>query len=284
MNFAKSLTITVTLLITFGCEPEESAPIEPYIESVKFYHDFDKTLKKDTINLTINFRDGDFDLGLDPSDPAHQAPPFHAINYFQLKNGKLIPRPQSYNVDLMSEIVKLEDSGKFVTYQIAQTQLDTPEPYSCASYRESEVLIDRIPDQNNLTIDDTIIYHGEPLYHVRDTFLFERNPNHYNLHVDFLVEANGTFEKVDWEKSICGTFDARFTPMDGLAPGATTNAFVFLLNRLSETRGQIGYNIAPNYPLFHNTFQGQRLKARVTIVDRALHISNEVESDPILIK
>ncbi len=104
---------------------------------------------------------------------------------------------------------------------------------------------------------------------VTDTLYFELNPNHYNIEVDFLVKnGDGTFTEFDWREEFdypnCGgTFDGRFPILYKEETG-------------SPLEGKIRYGMVS--PGFKALFSIKTLKLRVQIKDRALNLSNIVET------
>ncbi len=148
----------------------------------------------------------------------------------------------------------IKGDGTPVTYKDKRTNPDFSDlpdfvkPYSCINW-----------EVRTLTS-------GGPV----DTLYFELNPDHYNMEVDFLVKnpVNGSFEEFDWSTAFdypfCGgTFDGRFPILFKDRPG-------------SPLEGVIRYGMGSTG--FKVLFSTKTLKLRVKIKDRALHVSNEIET------
>lgn len=93
-----------------------------------------------------------------------------------------------------------------------------------------------------------------------------KNKFHHNYFIETLVEENGKFVPLNLNFSFNGRFpllnpDGKVRPLEGDLVYTIDDFFVYYL------------------PL---TFQsGDRMKFRVSIADRALNISNTVETDPV---
>lgn len=71
-------------------EPPQYSPI-PAIEFEDIiFKDVSNTSDPDSLIITLRFKDGDGDLGLDPNDPADKAPPYNNKYYVLLPDGSLI--------------------------------------------------------------------------------------------------------------------------------------------------------------------------------------------------
>lgn len=134
----------------------------------------------------------------------------------------------------------LTPTGKYI--EISDS--DTLPPYSCKNYIEEQV-------------------GGDPEI---DTVLIKRNPNHYNIFVDFLVkQPDGSFQEYDFtQHKNCTGNNGIFPPLDPE-------------NYSGPIEGTLSYNIRNDFPL-----EDQTIKFRVQIQDRALNKSNIVESEEIL--
>jgi hypothetical protein len=106
---------------------------------------------------------------------------------------------------------------------------------------------------------------------VNDTVYFELNPNHFNIFVQFFVKQNdGTFKEFNWLTEFkfpnCGiAFHGRF-------PVLSKN-----LERKIPLEGTLRYGLASTG--FKVLFGAKTLKLRVWIQDRALNVSNTVETN-----
>lgn len=237
--------LALFLLSCFDPPEYSNIPAIEY-ESVSFV-DVTNVSDPDSLILVVRFKDGDGDMGLDANNPNDTLFPFQSRTFFDtIRNS---------NVGYYFPFV----DGGFITYQTYRTdrygwkpklKYDTlppfSKPYNCVNW---EIL----------SIENQV-----------DTFYFERNPNHYNIQVDFLVKnPNGTFTEFDWTKEFaypqCGiTFDGRF-------PVLSKD-----LSRSAALDGKIRYGMASTG--FNILFSIKTLKLRVTVYDRALNNSNTVET------
>lgn len=222
-------------------EPPVYSPVPAIeFESVSFV-DVTNVSNPDSLILVVRFKDGDGDMGLDANDPMDTLWPYHARAFFDT-----IPNSTDryYYPGGLDNI--------YITYKTKRTipRYDTlPEfvkPFNCINWTIMSV--------NNKV----------------DTFYYQRNPNHYNIFVDFLVKNNdGSFSEFDWTTEFaypqCGlTFDGRF-PL--LSKDAATNAA--LDGRIRYAMQSTGFMIL---------FSIKTLKLRVTIQDRKLNKSNTIET------
>lgn len=107
---------------------------------------------------------------------------------------------------------------------------------------------------------------------ILDTVYVEVNPNSFNIEVDFFLKRNGEYEEFNWRREFgpfsCITFDGRYPPL---------NSAEFerpLAGSLSYSMISSGF-----LPLFGN----DTLQLRVLIRDRALNVSNTVESPDFIV-
>lgn len=227
----------IALLLASCFEPPvySKVPAIEY-ESVSFV-DVSNPSDPDSLILTVKFKDGDGDMGLDPNDPNDTLFPYHSRAFFDTLGFQ-------YYYPAFDPL--------FLTYKTKRTieQFDTlpafVKPYNCVNW---EILT-----SNNKV----------------DTFYFQKNPNHYNIFVDFLVKNNdGTWKEFDWTQEFaypqCGlTFDGRF-------PVLSKD-----LSRDAALDGRIRYAMPSTG--FSILFSIKTLKLRVMIQDRKLNRSNTVET------
>ena len=287
--------LTGMLAFTIGCEEDEpDYPVEPFIEFKSLT--FKNTLainNYDTLKLTINYRDGDGDLGLNYSEIN---PPFHSRNYFLAKDGVLFPVGIYNGITnenpprIFSPVLEVQpdQNGKLATSLTRDLGYDLPPlefPYTCSNYTgldDSLYLLrkdDRILDATHTITKVIPIGNTELLKISGSNFYFEINPNYYTMLVDFLVEQpDGSFQEFDWRKEFCTTFDGRFPVVSTLPKGLSVSG-PFDMRKKSKWEGSITYNMASIG--FIPLFQGKRVKLSVSIKDRALHDSNVIETNVI---
>ena len=107
---------------------------------------------------------------------------------------------------------------------------------------------------------------------ISDTVYVEINQNSFNIEVDFFLKQDGQYEEFDWRREFgqfsCITFDGRYPPLN------TAEFERPLAGSLSYTMLSSGF-----LPLFGN----DTLQLRIEIKDKALNISNTVESPDFIV-
>ncbi len=242
------LSGALTLLLASCFDPPQYSPVPTIeFESISFT-DVPNPSDPDSLILTIRFKDGDGDMGLDANDPTDTLYPYQNRTFF--------------------DTIKTSNAGyyfplkdvKFITYETWRTQR--------YGWKEKKLAYDTLPEFKNpyncvnwqiLTIDNKI-----------DTFYFELNRDHHNIFVEFLVKNNdGSFSEFNWTEEFaypqCGiTFDGRF-------PILSKD-----LSRKSALDGKIRYGMPSTGFLI--LFSIKTLKLRITIQDRTLNKSNTIET------
>jgi len=157
------------------------APEFPAIPEITFndivFKEVTDPSSADTLILTINFKDGDGDLGLDDSETGK---PYNDKYYYRFQDGSFV----SYKTKRMLAGTANDTLPDFVT------------PYNCINW-------DVITDPNS----------GK----VTDTLYFTLNPYHYNIFVDFYIQQpDKSFALYDWTREFIypncqvNGFDGRF--------------------------------------------------------------------------
>ncbi|MFZ5970634.1 MAG: hypothetical protein ACOYXA_03490 [Bacteroidota bacterium] len=172
------LLIFVSLGMLSCFDPPEY-PIQPEIEFrdvvFKQYPD-----NEDSLIVELFFRDGDGDLGLQPSETGC---------YGSEEN------PICYNEKFNFTVTEGPNAGKRLNYAIKRTDPlfaslpDYVKPFDCINWEL---------ERNSAN-------------QVIDTVYIELNPNHYNIFVDYLVkQPDGSFKEFDFREEFCSTYDGRF--------------------------------------------------------------------------
>jgi hypothetical protein len=280
MKVIKGLAILSFFSVLLGsCFDPPEFPAQPEIGFQEIiFKDVVDNRDPDTLILTITFKDGDGDLGLDPENPEHLTTPYNNSDYFQTNStGELLP----ISVDV-GEVTGDDGNGRFVelldvadptigTFAFFSNRRDPnyasvlPD-FTCTDYDYREFVIlasDSLALGEFTSIEDTLTSQGsnDIYYLVKDSLYAVLNPNHYNIEVDFLVKEGSTFVEFDWRKEFCTTFDGRFPILSD-----SRNALDGTLKYNMESRG------------FKILFGNKTLKLRIQIKDRALNRSNIVES------
>jgi hypothetical protein len=247
--------------------------------------------------VSVNFKDGDGDLGLSATAPDDVRDPFHDINFFANDNGQLFPLVPNLVPDFTGyTLAKSKKTPQNSFYEILEPTKRTGEmitaqsrnegfpslppyvdPYKCAVYKESYLNKNDLPDtvfiykdlryliKNKATIVDSLVRDGSPntyWYAVVDNFYIQPNLGQYNMYVKFFIKQNdGSFVEYDFAAEFCETHNGRF-------PRLADN------DRALE--GEINYSMVSTG--FSAIFGNKTLKLQVTIYDRALNASNTVET------
>ncbi len=296
MKLIKGLGLLSFLAIATGsCFDPPEFPAKPQIEfaGIEFIETPDPS-DFDSLNLYINFKDGDGDLGLSAQDLRHISAPFHYANFYQENNGKVEPiATEAGFIDSYEfELLQITDAnrGKLVTYRTRENPdysfLPPGETCGSAVMRNYEYLGGPIGDIDNprnntgrrlliraadkAVVGESVLLvdsfpQSSPMYYqIRDTLYYTPNPTHNNIEVEFLVKdptAPGGFQKFDWYKEYCQTFDGRFT---------------ILSDGENAVDGNLRYSMTSTG--FKINFSIKTLKLRVKIRDRALNESNVIET------
>ncbi|MFZ1806019.1 MAG: hypothetical protein WAU36_02290 [Cyclobacteriaceae bacterium] len=155
--------------------PEYSNTPEIEFENIVFKETPDLS-DADSLILFIKFRDGDGNLGLQPSELGCNED--LSICYNEKFYFKLVEGDQAVNYAVKR----------------ANPDLDLPDytpPFDCTNWE--------------------LVFDNSSTPQVIDTVYFELNPDHYNIFLDFLVKQNdGSFQEFDWRTEFCSTYDGRF--------------------------------------------------------------------------
>ncbi len=283
-----SLLATISFLISCNDDDKEpDYPIEPYIEfaDIKFIEG--SGAFKDSLILNFHFRDGDMDLGLDEDMPSDYDFPYHPINYFLENNGglsmvtttKQIGYPPFLNVpsDQHGKLVTVRTRGKDGYHFLPE--------FNCYNYNFDSVYVlesnKEIFDESYNLIRSTSNPEG---YQLLDTFYYEMNENYFNILVDFLVkQPDGSFTQYDLQKETCDPvgFNGRFQRITGIKKGIVSKSGPFKIKGYSSKDGALQYDMESTG--LRIVFASKTIKLRIKIKDRALHDSNVIESNEILI-
>jgi hypothetical protein len=233
--------------------PEYPATPQITFNKIKFIDTPDVgALVADTLALSIDFKDGDGDIGFSDADlqltPATKS---YVEHYYFDKSGQRWAISDATN---LSQSVNQNDINLYKSLLKYSSRKTAPydtlpafaKPFNCINW---EILYKTVG--NSVTPTDTLY--------------FQLNPNHYNIYVDFLVKQNdGSFVEYDFRKELCTTYDGRL-PVLSKDIGQET-----------PLEGTIRY--AMRGTGFKLVFSIKTLKLRVRIQDRALNKSNEIET------
>jgi len=245
MTFTKNIVRAGILVIVFnGCFTEPNYPIFPQIEILNDEITFGKSIntnQMDSIKVVIKFQDGDGDLGLNTDDRTSNFD--YAQQYYYTFPAK--EKVTSFN---NRRVITLKDKQSDPNLTLDGKPL--PEfvtPFSCTNWEP--------------------ISNTNPVEHRYTEF----NPNHYNIFVDFFtLNSDGSFTKFE---------PKNFFIYPSCSTEGYNGAFPILskdLSKKSPLDGKLVYTIR-GFALFF-LFQNKTLKLKISIQDRALNKSNEVET------
>jgi hypothetical protein len=237
-------------------QPEDSIIPLIQLQSIVFKHE---TLPAfDTLLISLKFTDGDGDLGIDADETA--------IHY-----------SSGDSVDINSPFYYVYDSStNTIVGYTHYNNITLPKGYKWvdyAAYRTIHALpFDTLP--GNLTCKNWE-FRSSPA----DTLYRQLNPYNNNLFVELYTKnADGTYTFVD-------PADPNRFPFGLCSPNFFNSRFPVLssdLGKKSSLEGTIIYRYQSS--VFYLDFHGQTMKARIYILDRALHKSNIVESDDFVVR
>lgn len=277
--------------------PEFSDTPRIEFQSIKF-RDVDGA--NEELILTLDFKDGNGDLGLSPTEDNEY--PYNSEFYYLANGaGDTIPVvaerveqagiiytilnycPPGSSSDPNHPNYCLQLPGKVVTNKTRTLPgygyLPAYDPsFSCLHYKTITTIIEDdgeivpgvlVPhesvDKTFHTIEDSITVKGKEYALISDLLFYRINPNAYNIEVRFWQFESGGYVEYDWFKfNNCQNFFGRFE----------TSASSSYPNRPVE--GTLEYTMANSS--FAATFGSRAIKVSVRIRDRALNTSNTVES------
>ncbi|MBS1555805.1 MAG: hypothetical protein JSU09_12850 [Bacteroidetes bacterium] len=240
------------LFFVFGTcskSDEKVFPPEPYIEfrSVKYVKA--ETPNIDALELEFYVRDGDSDLGLLTTDAAA---PFHWRTYYLKENGG------KYEGSLSAAILP-----SIINYSFKRKiNRDTLPTLNCKNWE---------------------LYWGQNFIKPTDTVYYQPNKFYFNVFVDFYNSENGSWKKLNLDSFLVfpncyiDTFNGRLPKLE--PNDSPLNPFKII--KISPQEFIVTYRMRSLAYKF--LFGGKKTKIKFSIVDRALHFSNEVETEEFVI-
>ena len=187
--YMKQIIALIMFFFLFSCIEDNNVSDIPSIsyESLEFKKS-DNSFNQDSLIITINFIDGDGNLGLSNDENNHPYHPYNAIidqefNWITLGSNNITPPLYIY-----------EPNGVYYLYS---NEDDRPS-YNCEDY-----IIDTVNTTNKL-----------------DTFYIQKNENNKNIFIEFYKKENNEFVLIDWKRIFdeeygCGIdFNSRFPPLN----------------------------------------------------------------------
>ena len=187
--YMKHIIAMIIFSFLFSCIEDNNVSDIPSIsyESLEFKKS-DNSFNQDSLIITINFIDGDGNLGLSNDENNYPYHPYNAIidqefNWITLGSNNVTPPLYIY-----------EPNGVYYLY----SNEDNRPSYNCENY-----IIDTVNTTNKL-----------------DTFYIQKNENNKNIFIEFYKKENNEFVLIDWKRIFdeeygCGIdFNSRFPPLN----------------------------------------------------------------------
>jgi len=185
----KYYLLILVLFAFISCEKDEGVSKIPSIsyENIEFKKSINN-ITQDSLILTINFIDGDGNLGLSNDENNYPYHPYNAIidqefNWVTLGSSTVTPPLYVY-----------EPNGTYYSF----SNSDNRPSYNCEDY-----IIDTVSTTSKL-----------------DTFFIQKNDFNKNIFIEFLKKENNDFKIIDWKRIFdeeygCGIdFNSRFPPLN----------------------------------------------------------------------
>lgn len=185
----KKLFFLITSLILYSCIEDNNVSTVPSIsyENLIFKKSIN-SFNQDSLILTINFIDGDGNLGLSNNENNYPYHPYNAI----------IDRDFNWvtigSTDVNPPLYVYEPNGVYYLYN----NEDNRPTFNCDNY-----IIDTVNSTTQL-----------------DTFYIQKNENNKNIFIEFYKKENDEFKLIDWKRIFdeeygCGIdFNSRFPPLN----------------------------------------------------------------------
>ena len=119
MKIAKSILIFLSIAAIFGAcfnPPNISDKPEIGFDDISLYL---RDSQSDSLVVTITFKDGNGDLGLDPNDSTYISDPFHEKNYYIEKDGDLVAVASNFRYPGHPSVLKIPAELKCSTCKLA---------------------------------------------------------------------------------------------------------------------------------------------------------------------
>lgn len=256
------LWVSAAMLFLVSCLDTNEFPDTPKIDFDNIrYVEVGGFLETDSLIIRLNFEDGDGDLGLRADDNRDREAPFNDFSMFSYDTAT--QRVTEYALDTLSSgrPSDLELVRNTISFSDRRNipQLDTLPDYTfpeyCKYYRTIEIF-----EPGN----------EEPI--LQDTAYYQSNPRFNNIYVSFFIEnvqGSGNFEEFFWEYS---------TPPDCNISYHGRFPLINEVGREKASEGVLTYRMTSIG--WRNTFQNNRIKLKIFILDRAGNKSNEIETAP----
>ncbi len=267
--------VPIVLMLGFLCSCNEEPktydfPTSPYIDFVDLNY-VDVMGDMDSLQLTIKIWDEEDDLGISwRQEHERKYDPFEIIVDSVDFNGRAF-RPVTYGTKEVYLPFYLYSPSFDTLYQEIYSLTDDRPEFNCEHYD--------MQDLHDLPGSDSM----DEYIAKWDTVYVLRNPNRYNLLVDFYIDFTGvgsnpdSFELVEWEywgnEYGCGlTYDGRFQDVFSYSERGPFS--------ISNFRGQSPHTLTYNmlgYG-FLNVLRTRPFKLHIQVKDREFNESNVLET------
>ena len=185
----KHISLLIIALIFLSCSDDNNISTIPSISYEKLeFKKSENSFNQDSLILTINFIDGNGDLGLSNDENNYPYHPYNAIidqdfNWVTLGSTNVTPPLYIY-----------EPNGVYYLYN----NEDNRPSFNCENY-----IIDTVSSTSKL-----------------DTFYIQKNENNKNIFIEFYKKEDNEFKLIDWKRIFdeeygCGIdFNSRFPPLN----------------------------------------------------------------------
>ncbi|HEV8515815.1 MAG TPA: hypothetical protein VGQ59_21185 [Cyclobacteriaceae bacterium] len=250
-----SIAILVLMGIVGGCfKPDNSITPQIQFQSVEFKHG--SPTSADVLTISINFKDGDGDLGINGDETEIAVSPAES---------KDISTPIYYYYQLSQSAIW------YPTHKSNETLKNGYEYVNYASYR-------KIHSSPFDTLPALTCKNWELRQTPADTLYIQQNPYANNIFVYLYTKSqNGSYTYFDptnlysfGDRCVNNFFHGRFQVLS------------LNLGKKSPLEGTITYNIQSS--ALYSLLNGKTAKLKIYILDRAFHKSNLVESADFVIR
>ena len=249
MNISKVNLVNFIFIFLFliGCKDQDVIyPPQPHVEFENIVYEEQQLPARSSLFITFSVTDGDLDVGLEMNQTDF---PFHFAYFYLKKDGSRISSDKLERGEVgHNELIQVEDRlvAPFDTLPDPATSCK----YFSHNYGES-------PD-----------YKSVQLY-------ADLNENYSNLFVKLLLkEQDGSFAEEDLSADCFYNRNGRIPPLNGLTVGKDYVTGPFKIALYSQQKGRITYEISS----YFSAFKSRTLKAQLFVKDRALNISNIIET------
>lgn len=261
----RSLLAPFLIIPFLGCEDTPDFSDTPRISFDKV--EFKTSASADSLNIFIDFEDGDGNLGLDDRFSTGE---FSNRFYYTNENG---------------EVITTDEIGNPGYSGLPPNSF----PEGCGHWMESPSIdafltlggFEIAPGQEQQFLLSSGLDFDYDAGTINDTIYYDLNPNHQNMTIDFLILDNDGQDYTDENGQAYRLFDWK-TDLPDVSPPCNSDLilrFPVLNDNLNENapiEGNLKYSINNFRGLIQNAFGSYEMRLRISIKDRAFNESNKV--------